>query len=103
MLILVIKGHRWARLGPPGTPNPSRGLAMTTPCIEANLEQFSSIKVTTPLVQQMPDDCLFKPLQQAVRSERAKTLQDSARHIREIAPQNVYRALDLAAEKGSSV
>jgi len=40
---------------------------------------------------------------QAVRSERAKARQDSARHIREIAPQNVQRALDLAAEKGSSV
>ena len=51
----------------------------------------------------MPDDSLVKPLQQAVRSERAKALQDRAVHIREVAPQKVQRALDLAAEKGSSV
>ena len=72
--------------------------------------QEHSVKVTTPLVQQivaqshqMPDDSLVKPLQQAVRSERAKALQDRAVHIREVAPQKVQRALDLAAEKGSSV
>ena len=69
-----------------------------------------SVKVTTPLVQQivahphqMPDDSLVKPLQQAVRSERAKALQDTAEHIREVAPQKVKRALDLAAEKGTSL
>ena len=51
----------------------------------------------------MPDDFLVKPLQQAVRSERAKALQDMAVHIREVAPQKVQQTLDLAAEKGSSV
>ena len=51
----------------------------------------------------MPDDSLVKPLQQAVRSERAKAIQDRAMHIREVAPQKVQRALDLAAEKGSSI
>ena len=51
----------------------------------------------------MPDDSLVKPLQQAVRSERAKALQDRAVHIREVAPQKVQLTLDLAAEKGSSV
>ena len=51
----------------------------------------------------MPDDSLVKPLQQAVRSERAKALQDRAAHIREVAPQKVQRTLDLAAEKESSV
>ena len=83
---------------------------MTNPCLDANLEQSSSVKVTIPLVQQivaqshqMPDDSLVKPLQQAMRSERATALQDRAGHIRGVAPQKVQRALDLAAEKGSSV
>lgn len=51
----------------------------------------------------MPDDSLVKPLQQVVRSERAKALQDKAVHIREVASQKVLRALDLAAKKGSSI
>ena len=34
---------------------------------------------------------------------RATALQDRAEHIRGVAPQKVQRALDLAAEKGSSV
>jgi len=51
----------------------------------------------------MPDDSFLKPLQQAVRSERTTALQDRAVHIREITPQKVQRAHDLAAEKGSSV
>ena len=82
------------------------GLGMTNPCLDANLEQSSSVKVTIPLVQQivaqshqMPDDSLVKPLQQAMRSERATALQDRAEHIRGVAPQKVQRALDLAAEK----
>ena len=83
---------------------------MTNLCLDANLEQSSSVKVTILLVQQivaqshqMPDDSLVKPLQQAMRSERAMALQDRAEHIRGVAPQKVQRALDLAAEKGSSV
>ena len=51
---------------------------MTSPCLEANFEQSSSVKVTAPLVRQivtqshqLPDDFLVKPLQQAVRNERA--------------------------------
>ena len=86
------------------------GLGMTNLCLDANLEQSSSVKVTIPLVQQivaqshqMPDDSLVKPLQQAMRSERATALQDRAEHIRGVAPQKVQRALALAAEKGSSV
>ena len=86
------------------------GLGMTNPCLDANLEQSSSVKVTIPLVQQivaqshqMPNDSLVKPLQQAMRSERATALQDRAEHIRGVAPQKVQRALDLAAKKGSSV
>ena len=51
----------------------------------------------------MPDDSLVKPLQQAMRSERATVLQDRAEYIRGVAPLKVQRALDLAAEKGSSV
>ena len=38
-----------------------------------------------------------------MRSERATALQVRAEHIRGVAPQKVQRALDLAAEKGSSV
>ena len=86
------------------------GLAMTNPCLDANLEQSSSVKVTIPLVQQivaqshqMPDDSLVNPLQQAMRSERTTVLQDRAEYIRGVAPQKVQRVLDLAAEKGSSV
>jgi len=85
-------------------------LGIRNPCLDANLEQFSSVKVTIPLVQQivaqshqMPDDSLVRPLQQAMRSERATVLQDRTEHIRGVAPQKVQRALDLAAEKGSSV
>ena len=51
----------------------------------------------------MPDDSLVKPLQQAMRSERATVLQDRAEYIRGVVPQKVQRALGLAAEKGSSV
>ena len=63
---------------------------MTNPCLEANFKRFSSVKVTNPLVQQivaqshqMLDDSLFKSLQQAVRGERSKTLQDRAVYIRD--------------------
>ena len=85
-------------------------LGMTNPCLEANFEQPYSVKVTTPLVRhivaqshQMPDDFLVKPLEQAMRSERAKALQDRAVHISEVAAKEVQPTLDLAAEKGSSV
>ena len=90
-------------MGHSSTVSPSRGLDMTNPCLEANFEQSSFVKVTTPLVQQivaqshqMPDDSLVKSLQQVVRSERSKALQDGAVHIRDLAPH-------FAAEKGSSV
>ena len=86
------------------------GLGMTNPCLEADLEQSSSVKVTAPLVRQivtqshqMPDDSFAKPLQQTVRSERANVLQDRAVHIREVAAQQVQQARDLVAEKGYSV
>ena len=112
VLIPAITEHRSSQLDKDilALPVCLGGLGMTNPCLEANFEQSSSVKVTTPLVQQivaqshqMPDDSLVKPLQQAVRSERAKALQDRAVHIREVAPQKVQRALDLAVEKGSSV
>ena len=112
MLIPAITEHRSSQLHRDILALPGRlgGLGMTNPCLEANFEQSSSVKVTTPLVQQivaqshqMPDDSLVRPLQQAVRIERAKALQDREVHIRDVAPQKVQRALDLAAEKGSSV
>ena len=108
ILIPAITEHICSRLDRDILALPVRlgGLGMTNPCLEAHLEQSSSVKVTTPLVRQivaqshqMPDDSLVKPLQQAVRSERAKALQDRAAHIREVAPQKVQRTLDLAAEK----
>ena len=108
VLIPAITEHRSSQLHRDilALPVHLGGLGMTNPCLEANFEQSSSVKVTTPLVQQivaqshqMPDDSLVKPLQQAVRSERAKALQDRVVHIREVAPQKVQRALDLAAEK----
>ena len=112
VLIPAITEHRCTRLDRDILALPVRlgGLGMTNPCLDANLEQSSSVKVTIPLVQQivaqshqMPDDSLVKPLQQAMRSERATALQDRAEHIRGVAPQKVQRALDLAAEKESSV
>ena len=112
VLIPAITEHRCTRLDRDILALPVRlgGLGMTNPCLDVNLEQSSSVKVTIPLVQQivaqshqMPDDSLVKPLQQAMRSERATALQDRAEHIRGVAPQKVQRALDLAAEKGSSV
>ena len=84
---------QWARQGHSSTASPSRGLGMTNPSLEANFEQSSSVKVTAPLDRQivtqshqLPEDSLVKPLQQAVRSERAKALQDRVVHIREVAP-----------------
>ena len=112
VLIPAITEHRCTPLDRDILALPVRlgGLGMTNPCLDANLEQSSSFKVTIPLVQQtvaqshqMPDDSLVKPLQQAMRSERATVLHDRAEYIRGVAPQKVQRALDLAAEKGSSV
>ena len=112
VLIPAITEHRCTPLDRDILALPVRlgGLGMTNPCLDANLEQSSSVKVTIPLVQQIvaqshqiPDDSLVKPLQQAMRSERATVLQDRAEYIRGVAPQKVQRALDLAAEKGSSV
>ena len=85
---------RLARHRHSSTASPSGGLGMTNPCLEADFEQSSSVKVTALLIRQivtqsrqLPDDSLVKPLQQIVRSERAKVLQDKAVHIREVAPQ----------------
>ena len=85
------------------------GLDLGNPCLEASREYASSVKVTTPLVEQiasqshqLPEDSLVKSAQQAVTSERLKGLEDRAERIKEMAPQKTKRALDLAAEKGSS-
>ena len=87
VLIPAITEHRSSQLDRDILALPVR-LSMTNPCLEANFEQSYSVKVTTPLVQQivaqshqMPDDSLIKPLQQAVRSERAKALQDRAMRV----------------------
>ena len=85
------------------------GLGLGNPCQGANHEDASSVKVTTPHVEQiesqshqLPDDSLIKSAQQAVRSERLKELEDRAERTKEIARQKTQRALNLASEKGSS-
>jgi len=45
---------------------------------------------------------LVKSAQQAVTRERSKELEDRTERIKEMAPCKSKRALDLAAEKGSS-
>ena len=71
MLIPAITEHMCSRLDRNILALPVRlgGLGMTSPYVEAYLEQSSSVKVTTPLVRQivaqshqMPDDSLVKPL-----------------------------------------
>ena len=85
------------------------GLGFGNPCLEASHEYASSVKVTTPLVQQivsqsheLPEDSLVKSAQQAVTRERSKELEDRTERIKEMAPYKTKQALDLAAEKGSS-
>ena len=86
------------------------GLGLGNLCIEAHREYTSSVKVTTPFVEQivshthqLPDDSLIKSTQQAVRGERAEDLEGRKERIKEVAPQKTRRALDLATEKGSSM
>ena len=85
------------------------GLGLRNPCFEARREYASSVKVPTPLVEQvvsqshqLPEDSLIKSAQQEVRSERLKELEDRVERIEEMEPKKTQRALDLAAEKGSS-
>ena len=85
------------------------GLGFGNPCLEASREYASSVKVTTPLVEQivsqsheLPEDSLVKSAQQAVTRERSKELVDRTERIKEMAPCKTKRALNLAAEKGSS-
>ena len=85
------------------------GLGFGSPSLEASREYASSVKVTTPLVQQivsqsheLPEDSLVKSAQQAVTRERSKELEDRTERIKEMARCKTKRALDLAAEKGSS-
>ena len=109
VLIPAITEHRCTALDRDILALPVRlgGLGMINPCLDANLEQSSSVKVTIPPVQQilaqshqMPDDSLVKPLQQAMRSERATVLQDRAEYIRGVAPQKVQGHLPLLRKKG---
>ena len=85
------------------------GLGLGNPSLEARREYASSVKVTKPLVEQivsqshqLPEDSLTKLAQQEVRSERSKELEHRAERIKEMAPRKTQRALDLAAEKGTS-
>ena len=78
--------------------------------LEARREYASSVKVTKPLVEQIVsqshqllEDSLTKLSQQEVRSERLKELERRAERFMETSPRKTQRALDLVAEKGSSV
>ena len=69
------------------------GLGLGNPCLEASREYASSVKVTTPLVEQvasqshqLPEVSLVKSAQQAVTSERLKGLENRAERIKEMAP-----------------
>ena len=80
------------------------------PSLEARREYASSVKVTKPLVEQIVsqshqllEDSLTKLSQQEVSSERLKELEHRADRFKETAPRKTQRALDLVAEKGSSV
>lgn len=86
------------------------GLGLENPCNDANHEYTSSVKVTTPLVEQivsqvhqLPGDSLIKSAQQAVKNERVKRSNEMAERLKEVVPQKTKRALDLAMEKGSSM
>ena len=52
---------------------------------------------------QLPDESLIRSAQQAVKSETAEELKDTAERIRESAPPKTKQVLDLATEKGSSI
>ena len=78
--------------------------------LEARREYASSVKVTKSLVEQIVsqshqllEDSLTKLSQQEVRSERLKELERRAERFKETSPRKTQRALDLLAEKGSSV
>ena len=86
------------------------GLGIANPSSDANFDYTSSVKVTAPLVEQivsqvhqLPEDSLIRSVQQEVRAERVKTLQERAERPKEVAPQKTRRTLDLATEKGSSM
>ena len=86
------------------------GLGMANPCHEAAREHASSIKVTSPLVEQimnqshqLPEDSLVNSLHQAAKSEKAKELTNIVDNLKQIVPRKTQRALDLAQEKGSSL
>ena len=85
------------------------GLGLGNPCLEARREYASSVKVPKPLDEQivsqshqLPEDSLIESAQQEVRSERLKELEDRVERIKKMEPKKTQRALDLAAEKGSS-
>lgn len=85
------------------------GLGIPNPCLEAEREYSSSVKVTMPLVEkivsqthELPDDAKVRSAQQNVRSDREKATKDAANYIKKTLPRKASRALDLAAEKGAS-
>ena len=87
LLIPAITDHRCSPLERDVLALPVRlgGLGITNPCREADIELSSSVKATAPLVQQMvaqsqqlPENSLVKPTQQAVKSERGQKIKERA-------------------------
>ena len=83
---------------------------MANPCHEAAREHASSIKVTSPLVEeimnqshQLPKDSLVNSLHNAAQSQKAKELTDTVENLKQIVPRKTQRVLELAQEKGFSL
>ena len=112
VLIPAIVERKFSQLDREVLALPARlgGLGMANPCHEAAREHASSIKVTSPLVEQimnqshqLPEDSLVNSLHQAAKSEKAKELTNIVDNLKQIVPRKTQRALDLAQEKGSSL
>jgi len=65
-----------------------------------HLRSTNTFVLVPPL--HLPEHSLVNSAQQAVTRKRSKELEDRTERIKEMAPCKSKRALDLAAEKGSS-
>ena len=109
-LIPAITDHRCSPLERDVLALPVRlgGLGITNPCREADIELSSSVKATAPLVQQMvaqsqqlPENSLVKPTQQAVKSERGQKIKGRADLLG--TELRSFHTHSWSGEKGSSV
>jgi len=90
-------------------PTRYEGLGITNPCINAEYEYSSSVKVTAPLVEkivsqshELPDETAVKTAKQESHSEKEKASKDAYENLRENLPRTIARSLELASEKGAS-